>query len=281
MQSQFLKALLRLLAESDDQFLDLDSLARKSGYSKYHLCRAFHAATQEPLQTYLRRLRLARAAESLLQGKRVLDVALESGYQSQEAFHRAFSKMFSITPRALQQGNYHPGLLLKQPWQETLMPPEPLQCREEVKDTFILYGTGGVYSYHQIEAIEQLWQQFHRQIPRNHASYGLTLPWQEDAAKFCYYAACSPEVVCPDNNLQSDSPPYFVRLVVPAQRYKVFRHRGPSSSMLNALNYIWGVWLPEQRELTINGIDFEYYPADYDPACENSWIDFYIPITGV
>ena len=271
MQPQFLKALLKLLAESNEDLLDLDVLAQKTGYSKYHLCRAFHAATNEPLQTYMRRLRLARSAEALRRGDRILDVAIACGYQSQEAFHRAFTKMFNITPKALQNGQHHPSLLFKQPWLDSLMPPPALDCREESRDAFTLYGMGGVFSYEEIPDIIALWQSFQQRFPDYKQSYGVTLNHEADSTRFQYYAAL------PDTGIKMAKD--LVVIEIPKQQYKVFRYQGTADSLLQAFNYIWGVWLPEQRRFNVSGIDFEQYPAGYDPESGSSWVDIYIPVT--
>ncbi len=270
MQHQFLRTFLSILAESDNTLWDLDALARKTGYSKYHLCRAFQAATQEPLQTYLRRLRLARGAEALRRGKRVLDVAIECGYQSQEAFHRAFTNMFGVTPRAFQVGNRHPSLLLKRAWKETLMPPEPLPVRDEQRDGFSLFGMGGTFSYEQLPQIEALWQRFNRRVSITAGSFGVTLESQTDHHSFRYYASVK--------EASSETRKVLTKIEVPRQNYKVFRYQGEASSLMAAFNYIWGVWLSEQRKIKVSGIDFEYYPPGYDPLSGESWLDIYIPV---
>lgn len=267
MQAPFLKSLLKLLSESNDASLDLDELTRLTGYSKYYLCRSFYAAAQEPLQTYLRRLRLARGAEALRRGERILDVALALGYQSQEAFHRAFVKMFNVTPKALQNGDHHPSLLLKRPWQEQFMPLPPLPCRQETLPGFELFGIGGTFDYEQLSQIELLWQDFHTAIPADEASYGVTLPCPEDAEKFRYFAATAHTA----GNIGG-----LQKIRIPAQTYTVFRHTGAAETLLRAFNYIWGVWLPEQGQ-EVAGIDFEYYPPGYNPTSATSWMDIYIP----
>jgi len=269
MHSQFLSSLLSLLSESADELWDLETLAAKTGYSKYHLCRAFQAATSEPLQTYLRRLRLAKGAQSLMEGQRVLDVAIECGYQSQEAFHRAFYKMFGTTPKSIQKGNHHASLLIKRPWQESLMPPKPLPMREVELDELRLKGMGGSFSYDQISQIESLWQRFARLVQPSAGTYGVTMENPDQSNTFLYYASIHDD---PHNTQQE-----LQRITVPAQKYKVFRHEGAASSLINAFNYIWGVWLPEQSNLKVEGIDFEHYPANYDPNAVDGWVDIYIP----
>jgi AraC family transcriptional regulator len=271
MQSQFLSSLLNLLDAHSDEHWDLDRLAERTGYSKYHLCRAFHAATHEPLQTYLRRLRLAKAAADLKRDVRVIDIALECGYQSQEAFHRAFKKMFGMTPKAFQSGEHHASLLLKKPWNDALMPPNALPVSDATLEAFTVFGLGGNYSYEQIPQIEKLWQHFSEFADSGSATYGVTLP-PPGGAGFKYFAASQKKIPELSDNL--------VKVKIPAQDYKVFSYTGPASGVLRALNYIWGVWLPEQTSVDVDlqGIDFEYYPPGYDPHSDSSWVDIYVPI---
>lgn len=80
--------------------LSLEALARRSGWSPYHLHRRFHAAVGEPPQQYVRRLRLERAAVWLkLSTTSVTAIALGAGYASHEGFTRAFRARFGVSPR--------------------------------------------------------------------------------------------------------------------------------------------------------------------------------------
>jgi AraC family transcriptional regulator len=84
-----------------DEDLSLTALAGQAGLSAFHLHRVFSAAAGETPKRFTLRLRLARAAAMLLTtGDSVLDVALDCGFQSHEAFCRAFRKHFETTPSA-------------------------------------------------------------------------------------------------------------------------------------------------------------------------------------
>jgi AraC family transcriptional regulator len=84
-----------------DEDLSLTALAGQAGLSAFHLHRVFSAAAGETPKRFTLRLRLARAAAMLLAtDDSVLGVALECGFQSHEAFCRAFRKHFATTPSA-------------------------------------------------------------------------------------------------------------------------------------------------------------------------------------
>jgi len=69
--------------------------------SPFHLHRLFSAVAGETPKQFTLRLRLSRGAAMLLAGREsVLDVALSCGFQSHEAFTRAFRRQFGMTPRA-------------------------------------------------------------------------------------------------------------------------------------------------------------------------------------
>jgi len=74
-------------------------LAARSGWSSFHLHRAFRRLVGETPKTYTQRLRLDRAAARLVvTSDRVVDVALDSGFASHEVFTRAFTRRFGRSP---------------------------------------------------------------------------------------------------------------------------------------------------------------------------------------
>jgi len=82
-----------------DQDVSLAALAGQAGLSTFHLHRVFSAAAGETPKQFTLRLRLGRAAAMLLTSDdSVLDIALGCGFQSHEAFCRAFRKRFGMTP---------------------------------------------------------------------------------------------------------------------------------------------------------------------------------------
>jgi AraC-like DNA-binding protein len=79
--------------------LSLDALAREAGLSRYHFLRLFAAAYGEPPFAYVRRRRLARAAELLAASDLPVGaVAAAVGFDSQSAFTRAFAAGAGMSP---------------------------------------------------------------------------------------------------------------------------------------------------------------------------------------
>ena len=91
-----------LVASSlDDHAAASGELAARMHVSRSQLDRAVSAAAGEAPGGFRRRIRLERAAYRLVTGDvGVLDVALEAGYSSNEAFTRAFRRAYGVSPSA-------------------------------------------------------------------------------------------------------------------------------------------------------------------------------------
>jgi AraC family transcriptional regulator len=90
---------LRYIEEHLDESHPLDDLARIACFSPYHFHRIFRGIVGEPVGEYVRRLRLERAARRLsTPGLAIHVIAEEAGYESHEAFTRAFEAHFGSSP---------------------------------------------------------------------------------------------------------------------------------------------------------------------------------------
>lgn len=94
----FVDALVDVL---DDHDTTPEQLARRLNLSRFHLDRIVSQVAGEPPHRFRRRILLERAAYRLLSTDRgILDVAVEAGYGSHEAFTRAFAAAYGAPPTA-------------------------------------------------------------------------------------------------------------------------------------------------------------------------------------
>src|SRR5258708_33908512 len=83
--------------------ITLEDLAKAGEVSRFHITRAFGAATGYSVMRYVRGRRLSEAAKALSNGAPdILSVALDAGYGSHEAFTRAFRDQFGVTPETIR-----------------------------------------------------------------------------------------------------------------------------------------------------------------------------------
>ena len=100
-----LRAILELVEESlAEPDLTGSELARRAYLSRYHFDRLVRAALGEPPGTFRRRLMLERAGYRLGHGTdRVIEIALEAGYASPDAFTRVFARAYGETPTGFRR----------------------------------------------------------------------------------------------------------------------------------------------------------------------------------
>lgn len=110
MQQEYIKRINKVLTyieEHLDQDLSLETMANIAHYSPFHLHRLFKAITCEPLNAYVIRKRIERAAIALIHHPEcsLSEIAYKFGFQSDSSFSRAFKKMYGQSPSAFRKTN--------------------------------------------------------------------------------------------------------------------------------------------------------------------------------
>ncbi|HMG30767.1 MAG TPA: AraC family transcriptional regulator [Jiangellaceae bacterium] len=125
----FVEVLSRAL---DDHAATGEDLAERVHLSRFHFDRVIAATAGEPPTAIRRRVLLERAAYRLLsRTTSVLDVVVEAGYSSHEAFTRAFTKAYGTAP---SQWRRHPTHLhIAAPSDVHFHPPGSLRLPAEEK----------------------------------------------------------------------------------------------------------------------------------------------------
>ena len=123
-----------LAAARDDHEATGDDLARRLYLSRFHLDRIVSSVAGEPPAAFRRRVLLERAAYRLLSSDRtLLDVAVEAGYGSHEAFTRAFTRAYGVSP-ARWRGSPGP-IRIEAPSDVHFHPPASLRLPARTKVT--------------------------------------------------------------------------------------------------------------------------------------------------
>ena len=127
--------------------IDWEEIAKITGQSPGNFQRAFSIVTNISVFEYIRRRRLTLAAFALQNGDtKVLDIALQYGYESPEAFARAFRELHGMTPSQARQQ----GLPLKAFPRITFLlsvkGDTAMGYRIENKGAFSVYGIEGIFT---------------------------------------------------------------------------------------------------------------------------------------
>ncbi len=107
-----------------------DELSREAGFSLYHYCRLFRAATGLGVMAYVTRRRLAHAVYQMSLGRDKTTVAMDYGFDSYAGFYKAFRKEFAASPtgylrthRAAQpvRVNLEERIMVNQQWAQNAL----------------------------------------------------------------------------------------------------------------------------------------------------------------
>ncbi len=252
-------------------------VAAQAGYSAYHFHRIFTAVTGEPVMEYVRRRRLTEAARRLREGDRpILDLALEFGFDSQEAFTRAFKRAFSITPGAYRRNGrpINERAPLTRATLDHLLGGITMEPEYVELEPFRVIGMASWFTPETMKQIPELWDRFVKRMDAVEpsdptVSYGIC---SGDPDGFFYMAGV------PVSGLDS-VPQDMVGKIVGGGRYARFVHSGPVSEIGKTMDYIWGTWLPRSgEEPDRERNDFERYDDRFDPATMSGEIEVYLPL---
>lgn len=103
---------LRYIDEHLEEEVNLEMLSEKFSFSPYYFHRIFSAVVGKPLAAYIRDRRILYACIQLCgTEKTLLDIALDSGFHSPQAFSRAFKELQGVTPSEYRKQGYRPVII--------------------------------------------------------------------------------------------------------------------------------------------------------------------------
>lgn len=103
MNSDMLENVLAYIDDHIYEKINLCVLAELVGYSPFYFSKLFSDAMGMPVTGYIRIRKLQYAIVSLLEGRKVLDVAILYAFDSHEGFTRAFTQLFGSTPSTVRK----------------------------------------------------------------------------------------------------------------------------------------------------------------------------------
>ncbi|NCC04329.1 MAG: AraC family transcriptional regulator [Proteobacteria bacterium] len=279
-----LKAIDHIEAHLSDD-VQLAEVSGAACYSHYHFLRIFHALTGLTAGTYIRRRRLTKAAEALLNGEtRIIEIAQDAGFESQAAFTRAFKDMFDESPaqfRSKKNASAFRGqpIISETYLQHIQIGGITMTPRFEQKEALTFIGLGKDYSLAEPNTIGLLWDDFLRlkhliQNIMDDSGYGLCYAPKEKETfsdKFRYTAALRVDD-------HASVPDGMEKIHIPAYEYAVFTHKGSLESLSSTNDYIWKTWLPKSGFELADAPDIEIYGNRWNAETSTGEIDICLPI---
>lgn len=274
-----IKRVYQRLNQMLNEPIDLQDLAQTANFSLYHFHRIYRAITGENVAETHRRLRLERAAAQLVRSKRsITDIALEAGYETSQAFSRAFRMQFDCSPSMYRKHNLNNLVFPQYPCLPITMEHIIMNINIVERPQAIVYGLHHKGPYIEIAPVfEQVWQ-----FVREHQ-----LATQVKAGLGIYYSdplSTKPEECLADvciqleGKLPEDMSP-LQKIEIAAGRFACYRHIGPYNAVQQVYSMIYSQWLPKSGYEAADKPPFEIYVNNPRELPPEEWItDIYIPI---
>jgi AraC family transcriptional regulator len=268
--------------------ITLDDIAGHTGISKYYLHRMFRALTGEAIIEYVQARKLTASLHELFHTKmRMVDIAMEYGFEHEQSYIRAFKKRFGYTPFRVRSGPVSLGI------REKINPADILTVSNSVtykpfyvyRPMFNLVGCRHkILSKSGANAANAYGRDFfynlRSQVPNTTdppVYYGYT-DWSGYEDGYIYYM---PSVQVPD---LTAVPVAMTGVTIPAHKYVVFRFVGffhpdeiNGRQVGRLLVHLYRRWITNSGYRSADRFRFEYIDSSLvnDNYCE---LDIYQPI---
>ncbi|MFM9923596.1 GyrI-like domain-containing protein [Variovorax sp. H27-G14] len=219
----------------------LEDLARVAHFSPFHFHRVYSSIAGETVAATVRRVRLALATRLLeAGGQSVTQVAMAVGYDSPQAFTRAFGQFTGQSPRAFQQQMH---LTANASANESADAPTVRIVERPAQRVHALRHHG------PLSTIPHTQRRLHLHPGADSVTQwlGASFGDPDDAQHFRYYAAAASPHPWPahaDGHRGIDIDSDIETLELPAGRYALHCLAGPYSRINAAVNALYARWLP-------------------------------------
>lgn len=267
------------------EHITIEDIAKQANLSPFHFQRTFMILTDISVGEYLRQRRLTLAAQELTStNSKIIDLAYNYGYQTPEAFSKAYRKQHGVTPTDTRKGIGKIQAYNRLTIQVKLKGAVPMNYRIVENPLFQVIGINREFSYNKymgagIPGIQMLWGELHQSgtvhdlIQLNNGQIdgmlGITVDYSEQFNKLVYWVATA---------YNGDVPDQFSRLDIPASKWAVFEVRGPvPESIARTWKQIYSEWFPSHGYEHANIASFEVY-TELEPTQSNSYSEIWVPI---
>lgn len=269
---------LKFIETHLDDEINFDDVAAKACCSTYHFQRMFSYISGVSLSEYIRRRRLTLAAFELQNTDvKIIDVALKYGYDSPEAFSRAFKNLHGVTPSSARSK----GITLKAysqiSFQISIKGDIEMQYRIESKDAFKMFGVIGEIKSNSMEGAFAEVPKFCIQcdedgtVTRMNNVLSRTPNSMLHAALFDHTDTGFKYMICYHLQPEMHIPSEFKQISVQTLTWAIFP--AINLEMQDVWRRIYSEWFPTSDFEQVEGPSFEMYygESDKNPSGE-VWI---------
>lgn len=263
--------------------LTITDIAKQAMISPYYFQKGFSMLCGFTVGEYIKKHRLTFAGSELVStNRKIIDIALEYGYDSPDSFTKAFLRFHGATPTAIRKGEAMVKSFAPLKIKFILTGGYTMDYKIVKKAPFTVVGISAIFRYDNADSeIPKFWAEFN-QSGKNlliNSMYGISIDKDMGGNEFKYLIA--------DNyNPLNEIPTNFVTQVIPEYTWAVFACKGAlgnNQSLYEIHEKIFSEWLPQNKDYEIAaGYHIEMYsnPSDYEKGTEDKsyYSEIWIPV---
>jgi AraC family transcriptional regulator len=280
---------LDYIEENLTEDIDLSQVARIACHSLSSLQRIFPVIAEVPLSEYIRRRKLTMAAFELTHSDiRIVDLSVKYGYDSPEAFARAFSGLHGVTPSAARTEGVHLKAYPRISFLLTLRGDTPMDYRIETREAFAVYGIEEIFTTENQENLKKIplfWQEAVADGRVDRLASSIPASGPDENGRCPVNALCSyretggatfPYMLFALSGPNSKTEGYK-KAVVPASTWAIFRSdtltKETTAQVLQTLiRRVYTEWLTNAPYEQADGFDMEIYYTQGTKEWAEYWI---------
>ena len=268
-----------------DSEIDFVEVAKKAYCSVFHFHRMFSILTGVTVVEYVRRRRLTLAAQELMcESTKIIDIALKYGYESPDAFTRAFQKTHGVNPSTARESGVKLVAYPRITFQVILKGGNDMDYKIIEKDSFIVVGKARKFPTANDEAVKvpEFWGEFkcsgmYGRIVNDLCKGKTGTVTGGESLGICVGEEEGFTYIIGVEKPEGDVPSDLDTITIPASTWAIFESVG---SMPDAIQILWKriyeEWFPSTGyEQASNTPDFEVYMSgdmDSDGYHSQIWI---------
>lgn len=259
-----------------------NNLCEKTNYEKiaqiacssvYHFQRMFTFMTGLTLCEYIRRRKMTMAAFELQNSDiRIIDLALNYGYESPEAFTRAFQSLHGITPTAARGQGANIKAFPRISFQVSVKGVEEMNYKIVEKEEFQVYGIEEIFDTKNGENLNEIPEFWLKNIKNGECEkLAKSSGCMSMVNSVCGYRETGgttfPYMLCVMKTPLSSTEGYAV-VDVPKATWAIFVNEphaieDTSNEVQKLASRVYTDWLPTAAYELIQGYEFEIYYSDH------------------
>jgi AraC family transcriptional regulator len=266
--------------------ITIEDIAKQANMSTFHFQRTFTILTDISVGEYLRRRRLTLAGQELLTTNcKIIDLAYKYGYDTPEAFSKAFRLQHGVTPSEIRKGIGKLQSYNRLTIQVNLKGAEPMRYKIVERDAFQVVGMKHEFSLASCETdggipgISELWKEANENgtvetlATLNNGQIngvlGIVVDQSETKKAIDYWIA---------TEYHGDVPDGLSSLEIPASKWAVFEVHGPMpDAMQKVWKQIYSEWFPSNGYEHAGTPSLEVY-TDSNPYSPDYYSEIWVPI---